>query len=258
MIAHFFFVLSFLVLALIFFKRFRQMVRDQELQRRLFEEEEVPKEIISEDWIEPEEVASLTLSPTQLKALLGEAEKALSQGNLHQAQEFYLQILEADPLHPEALLAMGNLSIHFENFPQAEYYLSKLVPLKKDANAFSMLGICLYHQNRLVESAEAYENAISLDPNKSARHSSLGQIYTELGEHEKALKAYENALARSPKDKELLYNLAVYYESLRLYKRASELSQDLIHLFGKEPGFVELQSRCKEGLASLKSETDPL
>jgi tetratricopeptide (TPR) repeat protein len=151
-------------------------------------------------------------------------------------------VVAAAPDHLDAHHKLGMLYMKKGDFSQAELYFSKLVNLKKDPVYFSNLGAALYQQQRLIEAAEAYENAIALDDKRAERLQSLAQVYFELGEDEKALHYFERAARRKPKDIELKLTLADYYEKLG---RKEETAAKLEEVLQADPYNEEVKARLK-------------
>ena len=160
-----------------------------------------------------------------------------------EAEPIFLEIIEVDGGHLDAHHKLGTLHMKMEDFGKAELYFSKLVNLKKDPIYFSNLGAALYRQQRLVEAAEAYENAIALDAKRAARLQSLAQVYFELGDDEKALKYFELAARRKPKDVGLKMLLAEYYDRLERFAEAAAVLEK----------FLEMDPYNKEAKAKLKT-----
>ncbi len=146
--------------------------------------------------------------------LFKKGEIAFAKRDYESAQRCFVKILEIDENHPEANLQLGLTYLKQKNFPKAEFVFHKLVNLKKDPVYYSNLGLALYSQKRLLEAAEAYENALSLDDKRAARLASLAQIYRELNNDEKAVANFEKASNRSPRNTEYLWILMGYYRKL--------------------------------------------
>ena len=231
------FAASGLGLLLIFLRRLRLTHQDLRFQKHMAEEEEEDMEEIEE---EPEEDG---------EAPQGSARQLFKKGDTHfsrkewtDAEGCFLMVLEVDGAHLDAHHKLGMLYLGQEKYPEAELYFNKLVNLKKDPIYFSNLGMALYRQQRLVEAAEAYENAIAMDDKRAGRLQSLAQVYYELGEDEKALKYFELASRRKPKDMELKYILADYYERL---ERLEEAIAILEKILSADPYNETLQERLK-------------
>ncbi|MFA4814914.1 MAG: tetratricopeptide repeat protein [Candidatus Gracilibacteria bacterium] len=198
-------------LVFLFLRRLRMTRKDLVFQETLEkEEDELEEAEMEEKRADPEPAELLgTIRKTFLKA-----DTHLSRNEHEEAEPLLLAVIEADPGHLEAHHKLGLMFMKRGDFPQAEFYFSKLVNLKQDPVYFSNLGAALYQQQRLVEAAEAYENAIALDDKRGERLQSLGQVYYELGEDDKALHYFECAARRKPKDVNLKLILADYYERL--------------------------------------------
>lgn len=185
--------------------------------------------------------------PDAKTELLGSARKTFlkadthfSRNELDEALPLLLAVIDADPSHLDAHHKLGLLFMKKGEFPQAELYFSQLVNLKQDPIYFSNLGAALYQQQRLVEAAEAYENAIALDDKRAERLQSLAQVYYELGDDEKALHYFERAARRKPKDTELKLILADYYERLVRLEDAIAALENILEM---DPYNDELKDR---------------
>jgi tetratricopeptide (TPR) repeat protein len=189
---------------------------------------------------EKQEAPKSKKSPRQLFI---EADTNFKRGQMEEAENKFLMVIDLDPKHLEAHHKLGMLHMKSGNFPQAELYFGTLVGLKKDPIYFSNLGAALYQQQRLREAATAYENAIALDAKRGARLQSLAQVYHELDEDELALKYFEMAIRRKPKDLNLLWILSDYYERLERWEDAMEMLRKIAIL---DPYNESVQGRLKD------------
>lgn len=238
---------SGLALLVLFLRRLQMTKKDLLLQENLMEEEAQEQE----EQAKEEAVPSVTTAEaeTQKTELLGsirrtflKADTHLSRGEFDEAEPLFMAIIEEDPSHVEAHSKLGMLYMKKQDFPNAELYFSKLVNLKQDPIFFSNLGAALYQQQRLVEAAEAYENALALDDKRGERLQSLGQVYFELGEDKKALHYFERAANRKPKDMDLKLILVDYYERL---VRLSEAVVKLEEILEADPYNQEVKKRLR-------------
>ncbi len=85
-------------------------------------------------------------------------------------------------------------------------------------------------EGRLLEAAEAYEQAARLDPDSSVLQSHLAGVWVRAGQPERAVRYGERAFELEPDDDSLRANLASLYVNLRRYEDAVALL---------EPRFVE-------------------
>ena len=106
-----------------------------------------------------------------------------------------------------------------------------------DARWYFERGGELYRDDRDAEAAEAFRQAVSLDPGMAEAHYRLGLVLASLGEDEGAEEAFERAarafrrvISRRPKDAEAYYvsglvhsRLHKYGEAVRDYQKAVDL-----------------------------------
>jgi tetratricopeptide (TPR) repeat protein len=113
-------------------------------------------------------------------------------------------------------------------------------PATEDAQGYYTLGVELYKQNRDEQAAEAFRQAIALDPDFAAAFMKLALAYRALGKKEEATKAYEQAakgyeklLDDDPKNAEAQLNLGEAYSRLGDYQKSIEAYRRGVRL--KEP-----------------------
>lgn len=245
MIAWILLILSGLALGLMFLRRLRLTKQDLRFQESLQEEEageEATEALESFPEVQaPELDGSIRKTYSRAEVLVGRS--ASSEEELGEAEQLLLAVLANEPDHIDAHHKLGLLYLRTGNFQGAELYFSKLVNLKQDPVFFSNLGAALYQQQRLVEAAEAYENAIALDDRRAERLQSLAQVYFELGEDIKALEYFERASRRKPKDTELKLILADYYERLNRKEEALAKITEALEL---DPYNQDLKDRLKD------------
>lgn len=191
--------------------------------------------------------AAVEATGTVRKTFL-KADAHLARKEFPEAENLFLAVIATEPEHMDAHHKLGLLYMTTKDFPNAELYFSKLVNLRKDPVYFSNLGAALYAQQRLVEAAEAYENAVALDDRRAERLQSLAQVYYELGEDEKALGYFERASRRKPKDTELKMILVDYYDRL---DRSADAAVVLKEILDAEPYNEEAKEKSLDPFMNL-------
>ncbi len=239
MIVWILFIASIVGLALLTFRKMRILKRDMVFQKDLEEEQK-----FQEEDIEIREEAD-----KEGDEVRGSARQHFTKGDMHfgrgeydEAEGHFLNAVAADETHLDSHHRLGLLYMKRADFGNAELSFSKLINLKKDPVYYSNLGAALYRQGRLIEAAEAYENAIALDDKRSERLQSLAQVYHELGDGEKALKYFELASRRKPKNNDLKMILADYYEQLG---RLEEVIEILNRVLESDPYNKEVRARLR-------------
>ncbi|MCP9493851.1 MAG: tetratricopeptide repeat protein [Pyrinomonadaceae bacterium MAG19_C2-C3] len=139
-------------------------------------------------------------------------------------------------------------------------------PLPSDARGFFELGVRAFQNGDDRRAAEAFKQAITLEPDFAEAHLKLGNAYAVLGEREAATEAYEQAvktcerLVRTDsKNAEAHFNLGIaqgklgdYDESIKALKQAVKLDpEDAAKHY--ELGFAHSKvAQYKEAVAELK------
>ena len=229
-----------IALAVLFVRRMRMTQKDLLFQEHLAEEQAEEKEEAVEFEEDENQTASDLLGSVRKTFL--KADTHLSRNEFEEAEPLFVAIIAENPSHLDAHHKLGLMYMKMGRFGDAELYFSKLVNLKQDPVYFSNLGAALYQQQRLIEAAEAYENAISLDDRRGERLQSLGQVYYELGEHEKALHYFERAARRKPKDLDLKLVLADLYEKAGQTEAAEDMLKSILQA---DPYNKEVKARLK-------------
>ncbi len=94
----------------------------------------------------------------------------------------------------EQLWRAANLGIRDKKYLRAERALLTILKFdKRNAAAYSRLGIIYARQKEYKDAIECFEIACSIDPSASSLHN-LGLIYYETEKYDKAALAFENAL----------------------------------------------------------------
>lgn len=104
----------------------------------------------------------------------------------------------------------------------AEAYREALRLNPNDAQAQNGLGSAYYKMSKYEEAIEAFKLGLRLNPNEAVAHSRLGAAYGELGRYEEAVAPLKEAIRLDPKDYITHYNLGQVY--LHLGDRNSALS----------------------------------
>jgi protein O-GlcNAc transferase len=89
------------------------------------------------------------------------------------------------------------------------------------------LGVTYQRMGQPLDSAAAYQNAVSLRPDAIAAHINLAAVYQEMGDLQSSRQALEAALAVAPERTDLRYQRAVAIEEQGLAEEAESQYVDL-------------------------------
>jgi uncharacterized protein (TIGR02466 family) len=121
--------------------------------------------------------------------------------------------------------------------PQAEASAKAL--LRNYPNAFilhNVLGVSLEGQQKFIEAAATYRNALDLDPNVAEIHFNLGVVLGHLGHATDAIASYRKAVTIKPDLAVAHFNLGII---LQQHGRLDEAADAYNKAIAIEPGFYE-------------------
>lgn len=118
---------------------------------------------------------------------------------------------------------------------QHEEVISLLEPHKNNkkndsALFFNELGIAYRYKNKFSEAIEAYNLALSRDPQNPVILNNLGYTFYLKKEYKQALECFEKALQLAPFFKEAHANISLTYYQLQNYQRALEEIDQVLKL----------------------------
>jgi tetratricopeptide (TPR) repeat protein len=138
------------------------------------------------------------------------AETALNEND--QAAEHYKQTLALKPNLYEAELNLGILYLRERRAADAETLLRDATKQKANqARPLRYLGDSLLAKEDFNGAAEAYRQALAIDPKLAAGHLGLGQSLARQGKLDDALMHYHQAMELDPNLKTYLLELAVAF-----------------------------------------------
>lgn len=115
------------------------------------------------------------------------------------------------------------------NFPKSEEAYQRAVTLEPDEAAHRKgLAQALLSNNKYPEALSQYERLTKLEPDNAENYLRLSQIYRHLGQLDKAEDNLMQAKKYAPGSLEVLYNEALLYEAQARYKDAVQVLSDAI------------------------------
>jgi protein O-GlcNAc transferase len=120
-------------------------------------------------------------------------------GNLQQAAEIYLEVLEIQPSDIDVLNSLGAICYELGNYDMAIALFKTAIQFKPDfASAYSNLGLAFNDKGQLDDATVCYRKALSLDPNFASAYYNLGNTLMDLGSYSEARVAYNKAIESQP------------------------------------------------------------
>jgi tetratricopeptide (TPR) repeat protein len=141
-------------------------------------------------------------------------------GHLAQALAHYEEVVKQDPHALEVYRDIAQLSLQLnrpETAEDAAEHIKQLAP--KDPESFIFVGNVEMAQGNLAKAADAYEQALTLDPKNLRALENLGNYYAIVDPH-KALSYYERYLTIDSGDGEIYFQIGVVHQKLGDLKMA--------------------------------------
>jgi protein O-GlcNAc transferase len=191
------------------------------------------------------------------------------EGHLVQAEDLYLQVLQIQPDHPDALHLLGAIAHQNGDHDRAIELIDNAIKLQPSAamygnmalavqakgnldrairlfrhalslspeqpSTYNNLGIALQAQGKLPEAIEYFLHAISLKPDYSSAYCNLGVAAYDLGHLDEAIKCYQMALSIEPNYAVVCNNLGNAFRDRGMHDEAIKNFEMALAL---DPGYV--------------------
>lgn len=163
------------------------------------------------------------LRPDWAETYINIGASSFALGQYKDAAEAYRQATRLDTDNADAHYALG-LSLNRLNRADEEILAYKrAVALKPDfANAFEQLGLAYFKQKRYAESAAAFEQLKTYKPDAKT-YNYLGETYLEMDKNQESVDAFNNAVSYNPNFDKARFNLGRAY--LKLGDREAAAAQ---------------------------------
>jgi protein O-GlcNAc transferase len=179
-------------------------------------------------------------------------------GRQKEAERLYLQILQADPHHADALHLLGVLAHQNGRNDVAVDLIGRAIAQNGRVPSFhNNLGNALKVQGKLQEAAAAYAGALALNPNHVGALFNLGLVLQTQDKWEEAAAAYRRALSLKPDYAEAHGNLGNTLqaqgrleEAVVCYRRALSYRPDYAEVHSNLGNVLMAQGEYAEAAAS--------
>ena len=196
--------------------------------------------------VAPESPLRLSKNQPRTNPTLERAYDALQAGQLEDAQRGYEQVLRSDPKNTDALLGLATIAARQGQTERAQaYYLNALESDPNDATA--QAGVINTHGQADPGQAESrLKTALGNQPEASALHFALGNVYARQLRWSEAQQAYFNAYSSEPDNADFIFNLAVSLDHLHQNKLAAQYYQMALNAAGAaNTSFDSLQVKAR-------------
>ncbi len=152
-------------------------------------------------------------------------------GRLHEAEQIYRQVLQADPNVAEAWWYIGLTCMALGRLEEAEGNLQQAVRLRPElASAWSDLGIVLFQQGKLDEAVASLREAVRRQPDHVVACDNLGVALARTGRCDEAAGWHRQALQFNPNSVGAHNNLGLALMALGQLDEAADHFRQAIQL----------------------------
>lgn len=166
----------------------------------------------------------------QVRIMLRNAEKVLSQNKIEEAERIYIQALTVSPQAADVRAELAKLYLTTGRESKAEAMYKELINQRDDVSFHANLGLAYYLQGRYVDSCHAYQEALNRDAKNPDRSAALGRACIAAQRYDEAAPLLEKATAYLSRNIELLHLLADCYMQLGRRDKAHEVYQRIHRL----------------------------
>lgn len=152
----------------------------------------------------------------------------LSKDDCEKALPYFEKAVESDSNYADAWAQAGFCHEKLGKHAEALEASKKAVSLRPSAESYFNIGLANFYLKQYREAADAYRQAIKLDPyNAADAYYALGLVYRDWGKTDEEIQAYKQAI-RSRQDYTVAYErLGAAYLRLKKYNEAVEVFRQL-------------------------------
>lgn len=196
----------------------------------------------------------ITVNPptVQPDEFLEQAYAAYQKGDLTNARENYLKVLQREPSNRDALLGLAAIDLRTGNVDTAEARYLKLLELDpRDMLAQSGLIALRGGSGDPVQTESRLKTLIASSPDAGHLQFTLGNQYAIQGRWREAQDAYFKAYSSEPENPDFAFNLAIALDQLRQAKLAAEFYRRALALSARRPAAFDPE-KLKARLAEVE------
>lgn len=184
---------------------------------------------------EPANPIRLTSRRLTIPAGIERGYQAFNAGDLNAARQEYEAVIRGEPKNTDALNGLASISLREGNSEAAEeYFLRVLEADPMDASAQAGL-IGLRGPADPIQTESRLKFLLANQPDSSSLHFTLGNLYARQGRWNEAQQAYFSAYAADSENPDYLFNLAISLEQVRQPKLALQYYQSALAASASRP-----------------------
>jgi predicted O-linked N-acetylglucosamine transferase (SPINDLY family) len=178
----------------------------------------------------------LSANPESIQSLVNLGNLLMKQGRNIEGYQYLKNTISLEPDCENAHYSLGNYFFDVPDFLTAERHYKNCLQSQELAKwAYMRLGIISYHRRHYSQAQQYFTDSLAIDPDFCESLFNLGLVYSDLTCHQAAIECFQSVLTQNPYAINLYYNLANQYYMLNLLDKAilnyrKELSQNPDHI----------------------------
>src|SRR5215217_2133224 len=178
----------------------------------------------------------------------------LSKDDCEKALPYFEKAVESDSNYAEAWAQTGFCNEKLGRHAEALEASKKAVTLRPSAESYFNIGLASFYLKQYKDAAEAYRQAIKLDPyNAADAHYAIGLVYRDWGKPDDEIQAYKQAIRLRPDYTVAFERLGSRYLKSKKYGEAVEVFRQLAVL---KPGDAVAPNNMGEAYFELNRFND--
>jgi len=133
-----------------------------------------------------------------INSLLQRAISHHQAGQIEEAKKLYLDILRQNPNQAQALNFLGLVAQQTGEYSRAIKLAKKAVAIEPDARFFSNLGTAYRAEHKFEQAAEAFQQALKIDPSLIEAQFNLAGLYLDHGRNQEAITWFRKVISLKP------------------------------------------------------------
>ena len=173
----------------------------------------------------------------------------LSKDDCEKALPYFEKAVESDSNYAEAWAQTGFCNEKLGRHAEAIEASKKAVSLRPSAESYFNIGLASYYLKQYRDAAEAYRQAIRLDPyNAADAYYALGLVYRDWGKADEEIQAYKQAIRQRPDYIVAYERLGSRYLRSKKFSEAIEIFRQLAALKPGDACCAEQHGRSLSGV----------
>jgi tetratricopeptide (TPR) repeat protein len=163
--------------------------------------------------------------PDSIPVRVGLARARIAQGRAAEALRDASELLRKDEANADIMKAIARAYLAMGRTEAAQFVLSQSLEIRKDAEAYDLLGQMALKAGETARATSMFQQAIALNANLADAHNNLGVIYQAAGDLDNAIVEFQAALKVDPGYAVALMNLGNAFRKAMRFADATDAYQ---------------------------------